>query len=133
MPTFDDLLTDPKTVIAIVGATDDPFKFGGKIYRDLKHKGFRVFAVNPTRVTVDGDRAYATLADLPEPPDIINVVVPSNVGIDIARQADELSYRCIWYQPGSESTAIIDYLNRHDFEYLAGPCIMVRTRSLAQP
>ena len=128
--TFDDLLTNPATVIAVVGATDAPFKFGGKIYRDLKHKGFRVLAVNPTRVTVDGDHVYPTLADLPEPPDIIDVVVPPDVGISIAEQANELGYKRIWYQPGSESTAIINYLDNHDFEYLAGPCIMIRARPL---
>ena len=46
---FAALLTDPATTIAVVGATDDPAKFGGRIYRDLKGKGFRVLAVNPRR------------------------------------------------------------------------------------
>jgi predicted CoA-binding protein len=133
MTAFDGLLTNPATAIAVVGATDNPFKFGGKIYRDLKRKGFRVFAVNPRRDTVDGDPAYARLADLPEAPDIIDVVVPSDVGIDIAMQANELGYKRIWYQPGSESTTIIDYLDAHEFEYLAGPCIMVHTRAVSAP
>ncbi|MBK5269227.1 MAG: CoA-binding protein [Acidimicrobiia bacterium] len=133
MAAFDGLLDSPTTSIAVVGATDNPFKFGGKIYRDLKRKGFQVFAVNLTRDTVDGDPAYATLADLPEAPDIIDVVVPSDVGIDIARQANELGYKRIWYQPGSESTAIVDYLDTHGFEYLAGPCIMVHTRTVSAP
>ncbi len=130
MAPFDGLLDSPTTSIAVVGATDNPFKFGGKIYRDLKRKGFRVLAVNLTRDTVDGDPAYATLADLPEAPDIIDVVVPSDVGIDIARQANGLGYKRIWYQPGSESATIVEYLDVHEFEYLAGPCIMVRTRML---
>ena len=34
--------TDRATYLAVVGATDDPAKFGGRIYRDLKAKGFRV-------------------------------------------------------------------------------------------
>ncbi|NIQ54637.1 MAG: CoA-binding protein, partial [Gemmatimonadetes bacterium] len=51
--------------MAVVGATDSPDKYGGIIYRDLKRRGFRVFAVNPGRETVDGDPAYAGLADLP--------------------------------------------------------------------
>ena len=49
------LLHRDDTTIAIVGATDDPAKYGSVIYRDLKHKGFEVFAVNPNRDTVDGD------------------------------------------------------------------------------
>lgn len=133
MTAFEELLASPTTTIAVVGATDNPLKFGGKIYRDLKRKGFRVFAVNLTRDTVDGDPAYATLADLPEAPDIIDVVVPPDVGIGIARQANDLGYKRIWYQPGSESAVIIDYLDAHEFEYLAGPCIMVHTRSVSAP
>lgn len=129
MTTFDDALADHTSAIAVVGATDDPFKFGGKIYRDLKRKGYRVFAVNPTRQTVDGDPVFETLADLPEPPDIIDVVVPAEIGITIAEQANELGYKRIWYQPGSESTAIVEYLEANDFEYLAGPCIMVESRA----
>ena len=66
----------PDPLIAVVGATDRPGKFGGKIYRNLKGKGYRVVAVNPGRATVDGDEAFGSIADLPEPPDIVNIVVP---------------------------------------------------------
>lgn len=131
MSTIHKLLTDRRTIVAVVGATDDPFKYGGKIYRNLKSKGLQVVAVNPNRETVDGDPAFATLADLPEPPDIINVVVPSDIGLEIARQAHDLGYHRIWYQPGSESRQIIEYLEANDFDYLAGPCIMVLTRPLS--
>ena len=41
------LLQDPATTVAVVGATDNPAKYGAKIYRDLKGKGFTVYAVNP--------------------------------------------------------------------------------------
>ena len=129
MSVFDDLLADHNSTIAIVGATDDPFKFGGKIYRDLKRKGYQVLPVNPTRQTVDGDPAFATLADLPRSPDIIDVVVPPDIGISIAEQANELGYKRIWYQPGSESSTIVDYLDENEFEYLAGPCIMVQSKA----
>ena len=62
-------LTLPDPLIAIVGATDSPGKYGGIIYRDMKAKGYRVVGVNPGRSTVDGDKTYPTLADLPEKPD----------------------------------------------------------------
>ena len=125
---FDELLADTTTTIALVGATDNPGKYGHTIYHDLKSKGYTVWAVNPTRPTVDEIATYATLADLPERPDIVNVVVPSHIGIDIARQAKDLDYRNIWFQPGAENTEIVDYLESHNFTFLAGPCIMVRSR-----
>ena len=61
------LLNRDDTTIAVVGATDDPHKYGSVIYRDLKRKGYEVFAVNPNRDTVDGDPAYSSLgAESPE-------------------------------------------------------------------
>lgn len=129
--SFNELLADPATTVAVVGATDNPDKYGGRIYRNLKSKGFKVLAVNPTRSTVDGDAAYPTLADLPEEPTIINVVVPPNVGIKIAEEADSLGYKRIWYQPGADSAEIVNYLTDHDFDFLAGPCIMVESRPFA--
>ena len=70
------LLQDSDTTIAVVGATDNRSKYGSIIYRDLKAKGFAVYPVNTRRSNVDGDPAYPTLGDLPQPPTIVNIVVP---------------------------------------------------------
>ena len=63
-----ELLDKPGATVAIVGATDNPSKYGSVIYRDLKLKGFTVYSVNPNRSTVDGDPAFKRLEDIPEPP-----------------------------------------------------------------
>lgn len=126
--TFRQLLANREATVALVGASENPAKYGSIIYRDLKAKGYNVIGVTPHRATVHGDPTVASLSDLVTAPDIINVVVPAPIGIDIARQANELGYKRIWYQPGSESTEIVDYLEEEDFEYLAGPCIMVWSR-----
>ncbi len=117
------------TTVAVVGATDDPEKYGSVIYRDLKHKGFRVFPVNPNRPTVDGDRAYPSLADLPEPPTIVNIVVPETQTLHVLAKARELGFTNVWVQPGAGGSAVIDYLDEHGFTYLANACIMVRSRT----
>jgi len=69
-------LSLPDPLIAIVGATDAQHKYGSIIYLNLKRKGYRVVGINPTRSTVDGDPCFRSLADLPENPDIVNIVVP---------------------------------------------------------
>ena len=65
-PNIFELLKDPETTVAVVGATDARFKYGSTIYRDLKRKGFVVYPVNPTRATVDDDVAYPDIASIPE-------------------------------------------------------------------
>ncbi len=123
-----DLLADRETSVAVVGATDNPVKFGYQIFRDLKHHGYRVWPVNPNRLTVDGDPAYPNLAALPHRPDIINMVVPAQVGLRVAEEAVGLGYRNIWLQPGAASPKLLELLKTADADYLAEACIMVLHR-----
>lgn len=121
-------LQDPDATIAVVGATDNAEKYGNVIYKDLKRKGYRVYPVNPGRDTVDGDAAYATVADLPVAPDIIDLVVPAETGVKVVRQALDVGYDRIWVQPGAESPELLRVLQESDAEYIADACIMVRSR-----
>lgn len=121
-------LQDPDATIAVVGATDNAEKYGNVIYKDLKRKGYRVYPVNPGRDTVDGDAAYATVADLPIAPDIIDLVVPAETGVKVVRQALDVGYDRIWVQPGAESPELLRLLQESDAEYIADACIMVRSR-----
>jgi len=128
METISTLLDKGDPVIAIVGASDNPAKYGNRIYRDLKGKGYRVYPINPTRDTIDGDPAYADLADLPETPDIVNYVVPPPRTLRLLKRAKELGLMRVWVQPGAESADVMAYLNDNGFDYLANACIMVRSR-----
>lgn len=125
------LLYDEATTVAVVGATDDPGKYGSVIYRDLKSKGYEVYAVNPHRDTVDGDPAYPTLSDLPVKPTIVNVVVPPAETLRVLEQAHEAGIDNAWIQPGAGGAAVIEYLESKGFTYLANACIMVRSRHKA--
>ena len=109
-------LRDPHATIALVGANDDPGKYGSVIYRDLKAKGYDVYPVNPNRDTVDGDTAYASLADLPQAPSIVNFVVPPHVSLRVLEEANELGYKLVWLQPGSSSPEVREYVEANDFE-----------------
>lgn len=129
MDTINTLLNEGDPVIAVVGATDNPRKYGNRIYLDLKDKGFRVYPVNATRATVDGDPVFATLAELPETPDIVNFVVPPTRTLRVLEQAKDLGFTTVWVQPGAENEDVMDYLEEHDFDYLANACIMVRART----
>ena len=121
------LLNEGNPVVAVVGATDNPRKYGNRIYLDLKRKGFRVYPVNPSRDSVDGDPTYATLADLPETPDIVDFVVPPTRTLRILEQANELGFTTVWIQPGAESDDVVTYLDEHGFNHLTYACIMVES------
>jgi predicted CoA-binding protein len=123
-----ELLEQPDTSLAIVGATDNPSKYGYVIYRDLKRKGFAVYPVNCDRQTVDGDTAFRTLEDIPEAPTVVNIVVPPEQTLQVLRQCLELGLLNVWLQPGTESSANLTFLQEGHFNYLANACIMVQSR-----
>lgn len=65
--------------IAILGASNDPNRISGRPLRYLLEGGFKggIYPVNPNRETVQGVKAYASLADVPEVPDVALLAVPA--------------------------------------------------------
>jgi predicted CoA-binding protein len=115
-------------LIAVVGATDAPGKYGGVIYRHMKAKGYRVVGVNPGRDTVDGDKAYHSLAKLPEEPDIVNVVIPPAKTLDVIDEVAGFADSAIWIQPGAGDDAVRERLDAVDIPSIIDACIMVVSR-----
>ena len=115
--------------IALVGASNNRQKFGNRIYRDLRSKGYHVIPVNPKDRQIEGDRAYASIGIMEELPDIVNFVVPPPVAMKVAQEAVELGIEHLWFQPGSESDELETWLKgTNRIKYLINSCIMVKTR-----
>ncbi len=125
------LLEEPGTTIALVGASDNESKYGHTIFLDLKRKGYRVYPVNPRRDTVQGEKAYARLADIPEPPTIVNFVIPPRFTLHVLKQCLELGLMNVFIQPGAESPEVMEFIQENGFNYLANACIMVESRLMA--
>jgi predicted CoA-binding protein len=87
-------------VIAVVGHSDQPFRTSYSIGRYLVSAGFKVYPVNPTITEVDGDKAYATLADVPEPVDIVNVFRRAEFLDGVVDQAIAIKAKAVWAQLG---------------------------------
>ena len=87
MTHIDDILNPAS--IAIVGASDNPTRIGGRPLAMLLSGGFEgeIYPVNPTRSTVQGVKAWPSLADLPKPPDFVLVAVPAPMVNGVLRQA----------------------------------------------
>jgi len=122
-------LEEENVKIALVGASNDKSKFGNRIYRDLKNKGYNVVPVNPKDEKIEGDKAYTSIQMMKELPDIVNFVVPPPIAIKVAQNAVELGIEYLWFQPGSESDEIEYWLKNTDgIKYLINACIMVEAK-----
>jgi acetyltransferase len=73
--------------VAIIGATHNQRRFGGRPIQYLDYYGFKggVYPVNPKYDEVGGVKCYPHISDLPETPDLAIVAVPSTLTIDAVR------------------------------------------------
>lgn len=97
--TLKRLLTAAQT-IAMVGASSNPDRPSNGIMRKLRNAGYRVFPVNPNEKTVLGERAYASLSQVPEPIDIVDVFRRSEFTPAIADEAVKVGAKALWLQSG---------------------------------
>ena len=123
-----DLLKEKNNVIALIGASNDPSKYGNKILIDLISKGHNVVPINPKEGAVAGLKSYPNVFELAEKPSIINFVVPPVVGLEITKEMVEKNYDNFWYQPGAESLEITKFLDTKEKNFIDDKCIMVVTR-----
>ncbi len=79
-PAALDRLLNPRSV-AIVGASDDKLRIGGRPIAYMLEQGFqgRILPVNPNRASIQGLQAYASVAALPETPDVAIVAVAAKL------------------------------------------------------
>jgi uncharacterized protein len=93
------LLTEART-IAVVGASSNPARPSNGIMRRLMAAGYRVFPVNPNEITVFGQTAYRSLAEVPEKIDIVDVFRRAEATPPIADDAVAAGAQVLWLQSG---------------------------------
>ena len=93
------LLREAKTV-AVVGLSPNPARPAFRIARALQGFGYRVIPVRPKVESVLGEKAYASLAEVPEKIDLVDVFrSPEHVG-PIVDECLRLGLKCLWLQDG---------------------------------
>lgn len=83
--------------IALYGASDDVSKMGGRPVQFLKRSGFagRIYPINPKRTEVQGLQAWPSLQSLPEVPDHVFVLTPTETVIAAVRECAALGVKVV--------------------------------------
>ncbi len=116
-----------KKVWAVVGANDNPEKYGNMIYKRLKSRGYTVYPINPNYDSIEGDRCYKDLSSLPEKPEVIDMVVAPKHGKSIVEEAARLGIKNLWLQPGTYNDELMSMINENGLTAVKA-CVLVALR-----
>jgi predicted CoA-binding protein len=101
-PSTDEIarLLREATTVAVVGASTDPDRASYGIMQKLQSVGYRVIPVNPRWSEVLGERSYASLRDIPDRVDIVDVFRRAEYTPAIADDAVAIGAKALWLQAG---------------------------------
>lgn len=121
------LLLDTK-VIAVVGLSANPDRASNQVAWYLHHQGYRLFGVNPAcpeQELFGGVPVVASLDEIPEPIDIVDVFRRPEYTPDVARAAVAVGARALWLQLGIASPEARAIATEGGLQYVEDHCLKV--------
>ena len=112
-------------VIAVVGVSEDVFKYGHRIFKSMIEEGYNVYGINPRGGKILGKDIYKGLSGMPSAPDIVITVVKPEITLSVVEECNKLGVKEIWMQPGSESAAAIELAQKYGMSVTHHSCIML--------
>jgi predicted CoA-binding protein len=114
--------------IAVVGLSEDPARPSHYVSEYMQQHGYRILPVNPSIEKALGERSYASLAELPVKPDVVNVFrVPSLIPA-IVDEMLTLGLRNLWVQQGIVNVEAAERAEQGGIRVVMDRCIMVEHR-----
>ena len=86
--------------IAVVGLSSDPSRASYGVARYMQRHGYQVIPVNPNESEILGERAYPSLSDLAERPDVVDVFRRPEHVAAVVDEAIAVGAKAIWLQLG---------------------------------
>ncbi len=120
--SLEEILRSART-IAVVGLSSDSGRDSNSVARYLQDVGYRVIPVNPYESEILGERAFPSLVDLPEAPDIVDVFRRAEHTPAVARDAVAIGAKVLWLQSGIASEESRRIAEENGLAYVEDSCI----------
>ena len=126
-------------VVAVVGASRNPEKDAYRVPEYLKSKGYKIIPINPRADEILGEKAYPSLASLPDElarrVDVVDVFRPPEEAVRVVEQAIRLKERTgkdivVWFQFGTSSDEAVDKALKAGLRVVRERCMMQELKKL---
>jgi predicted CoA-binding protein len=124
-----DILRTAKTV-AVVGLSDKPDRDSYHVAAYLQRAGYRIIPVNPAVASVLGEKSYASLRDVPDPVDVVDVFRKPDAVPAIVEDAIAVGAKVVWMQEGIAHNAAADRARAAGLKVVMSRCILKEHRAL---
>ncbi len=101
-------ILDECRTIAVVGLSSDPSRPSNGVAGYMRRAGYEVIAVNPNETEVFGDKAYPSLAEVPESIDLVDIFRRSEEAGRAVDEAIAIGAKGVWMQEGVIDHAAAD-------------------------
>jgi len=123
------LLRASKT-IAVVGLSSRRSRPSYGVSEYMQSQGYRIIPVNPNEAEILGEKSYATLEEIPEPVDIVDIFRRSELVGEIVDAAIKIGARGIWMQEGVVNEEAAAKARDAGLEVVMDRCILKEHRKM---
>ena len=116
--------------IAVVGLSSKRLRPSYGVAAYMQMHGYRIIPVNPSETEVLGEKAYATLNDVPEKIDIVDVFRHSDAVPEVADEAIRLGVPYLWLQEDVVHDAAAERARAAGMKVVVDRCISKEHRRL---
>ena len=119
-----EILTKYKRV-AVVGVSRDESKDSRIVFEYLKNNGFTVYPINPNADEISGQKCYASILDILDEIDIVDIFRPSDAVLPIVEDAIKKKAKVIWMQLGIINGEAAELARKNGLEVVTDKCIRI--------
>ncbi len=124
-----DMLTGSKT-IAVVGLSPDPDKPSFEVAHYLQSKGYKIIPVRPGIDSILGEKAYASLSEIPVPVDIVDIFRKVEFIPEIVDEAIRIKAKAVWMQLGLVHPQASEKAKAAGLKVVMDRCLLIEHRRL---
>lgn len=112
---------------ALVGASNNPEKYGFKVFKNLLEKWYLVFPINPKEKEILGEVVFEDLISLKEKwnIDVVIFITPPPISLKILATVKELEIKKVWFQPWANDEACLEFCKKNNIEATHDACMMI--------
>jgi predicted CoA-binding protein len=130
--TIERILRTART-IATVGLSNDPEKPSHKIPAYLQSQGYRIIPVNPHVESALGERAFASLSEVPEAIDVVQIFRPSAEVGPVVDEAIAVGAKAVWMQLGIANEEAAAKARAAGLDVVMNQCMKVQHQRWLSP